>query len=440
MLNQHQIGVNSKRVLLPRVMLRKKMIIAVSLFDRTNSFLRALHHESFDSRFSLIRCFATDSATEDDDKDVEQASRMAYCPDEAKVGITRLPLIHDITDMTDTSLRTRIFKDPVVKEAIELVTNMDELQIFVFAAPRTPVELVQVPVFLDNLAGAATGALGLGNARRAIHYICGTLPAHTSGDSGVIRCFDAVFPDDGVVTLDHGRDCASQGRRPARSYSNRLESLDVSGVDLKKVDCRHSQCYTPLNAIIALHLPGHTVVNGDHHKTQLRLYKDLILYGSKESKATAAVPFSMYEDLLGLPINGVLLSKAPGKRFRRKWFALREHSQFHLRYLIHRLADETCYEALMRNECSFVSKMPRELVAEGLEELGRRKICSAFGPIEPQRAKAEKDRIALKCIEKAIQDVPRPKTPTNLMDYGYAHNGAEYTAHMNGYYYRGRRR
>lgn len=88
--------------------------------------------------------------------------------------------------------------------------------------------------------------------------------------------------------------------------------------------------------------------------------------------------------------------------------------------------------------------MPREIAADGLEQLDCRKISSALDPDALSRVMAENERAVYETIMQGIEDVPSPRTPTNLMDYGYGgahgYSGADYTAHANGYYYRGHRR
>ena len=63
--------------------------------------------------------------------------------------------------------------------------------------------------------------------------------------------------------------------------------------------------------------------------------------------------------------------------------------------------------------------MPIDVAADGLEEL--RRLCSAHGPLAPQRLRAESERQVYECIEKAVEEVPKPSRPSNLMDYGFPH-------------------
>lgn len=342
----HQIGGKPRLTLCPRVILRKKVVVAVSMFDPTNSFLRALCHESFDKSFHLFRYFVTDSNYDADTGDAEQAARMAYVPDNGRGEIVRLPRIHDTTEM---SLFANVFGDPAIKELIKLVTHIDQVQFLLFASPRSPVELVQVPIFFERFASAATGALGVGDARRTVHYICGTLPTGAIGnpkDAKIARCFDAVFPTDGVLTFDQGQECASQASRPSRYYCNHLESAQVSGRDLQAVGCRHPRWNVPVNVTIARHQPGFTIVGGDSQRTKLRLGADNKLHAKNQ---TINVPISIYEDFLGIPLNDVALNGKiqPAKTFHREWLVSKEHSQFHLRYLIESLVDEMCHEGCL---------------------------------------------------------------------------------------------
>lgn len=416
----------------PRLIINhKKSIVAIALFDASNSLFRALHDEVMArEKFSVIRFASVGGSNKGSvhsRRRLVDSDSMAYSLPACTNGVVDLPAISDIVEST---LKTRLFNEQNMRKICHAAVLEDQVQFVVMATPRSTAEMVQTSTFLQRLASAATNALGF-DARRSIHYANVLLLGGDQGkgpDKGLV--LRSLFPGAGAIEFDNSPwNSPSQLVRPTLVLSNRMggvrRTIPVAQSDLVEAGCVHEMCRMPTDELIAHHIqkPGKWMLPFNaqdrgkivvHHAAELT--KKATRRGANEQEpSTLPIPVTVYETLLGLPLNAT--GRAP-ETLRRNHLLNIEPSQFHIKHLLLKFHDVMDPASLRKNKCSYVGMPPREIAAGPITRPWHPNKCSKKEEDENEEAREE--------IQKAIDDILPPTKPRDLVGHGFQPSWSNY--------------
>jgi hypothetical protein len=163
---------------------------------------------------------------------------------------------------------------------------------------------------------------------------------------------------------------------------------------------------------------GKIDVNFTHEVTKETKRKKKNGNTAEEEPVTMPIPVTVYESLLGLPINAT--GKADAHRLRRNHLTKIEPSQYHVRYVLLALYEQMDLASLQSNDCSYVDKdkMPQAIAAGAITRPWHPNECSEKEMKENEKVREE--------IQRAIKEILPPTKPRDLVGYGFKTSWSDY--------------